>query len=304
MSQVRSTDIYWPAIFVYNQSIYFARMSEVEIDSLVRKIKSGEITGHTLAALTRDGKLSKADRRKITKMAQKEEVELTERQKLRLAVKEKKAQPKLSKDDRKRKFGKDVDTEREKEEANFTICLGCRKRGHFVKDCPRLAIAPQSILESQGPEVCFNCGSPDHTLKNCPKPRENRSSLKFANCFICKKIGHISRDCPENPNGLYPNGGCCHICLLKTHLVRDCPERTEEDKLQAQLRRQKAEDDEKGVRVKGLTEEDGLGGDALILSDNDEKDSDDDGDSVRRKDKKKSKKADKDRSHKKQKHNK
>jgi zinc finger CCHC domain-containing protein 9 len=278
-----------------------------DVDTLVQKMKSGEITGHTLAALAKEGKLSKSDRRKIVKLSQKEEVELTERQKLRLAVKEKKALPKLSKDDRKRKFGKDVDEEREKEEANFTICLGCRKRGHFVKDCPKLSIAPKSILEAEGPEVCFNCGSPDHTLKNCTKPREGRGSLKFANCFICKKVGHISRDCPENPNGLYPNGGCCHICLLKTHLVRDCPERTEEDKQMAALRRQKAEDDEKGVRIKGLTDDAGdMGGDAIALSDAEDDDSDgEDGeDGEGKRSKKKSKKADKDKSHKKQKRSK
>jgi zinc finger CCHC domain-containing protein 9 len=273
-----------------------------DVDTLVQKLKSGEITGHTLAMLAKDGKLSKSDRRKIVKLSQKEEKQLTERQKLRLAVKEKKALPKLSKDDRKRKFGKDVETEREKQEANFTICLGCRKRGHFVKDCPRLAIAPKDVLEVEGPEVCFNCGSADHTLKNCPKPRDGRGSLKYANCFICKKVGHISRDCPENPNGLYPNGGCCHICLQKTHLVRDCPERTEEDKQMALLRRQQAEDAEKGVRVKGLTAEDGedMGGDAIVLEDDGDSGSDDE-DRAAKKAAKKAKKASKDKSHKKQK---
>jgi zinc finger CCHC domain-containing protein 9 len=273
-----------------------------DIGELVQKLRSGEITGSTLADLTKDGKLSKSDRRKIVKLSQKDDKQLTERQKLRLAVKEKKALPRLSKDDRKRKFGKDVDSEREKEEANFTICLGCRKRGHFVKDCPRLAIAPQEILQAQGPEVCFNCGSADHTLKTCPKPRDNgRGTLKFANCFICKKVGHIARDCPENPNGLYPNGGCCHICLQKTHLVRDCPERTEEDKQMAQLRRQAAEDAEKGVRVKGLTAQEGedLGGDAIVLSDNDSE-SDDEARAAKKL-MKKAKKADSDRPKKKHK---
>ena len=258
--------------------------STVDLNSLAYRLKTGEITGHTLAALASEGKLTKADRRKVIKLSQKEE--LTERQKLRLAVKEKKALPKLTKDDRKRKFGKDLEDDREKEEANFTICLGCRKRGHFVKDCPRLALTPRDSYAMECSEVCFNCGSADHTLKNCPKPRENRSSLKFASCFICKQVGHISRDCPENPNGLYPNGGCCHICLQKTHLVRDCPERTEEDKELAALRRQQAEDDEKGVRIKGLTNDDGAGGDAIVLSDNEE-DSDDE---AMKKAKKKSKK--------------
>lgn len=279
--------------------------SDADIDTLVKRLRSGEITGHTLAALANEGKLSKTDRRKIVKLAQKEEPQLTERQKLRLAVKEKKALPKLSKDDRRRKFAKDLEGEREKEEANFTICLGCRKRGHFVKDCPRLAIAPREVLQTAGPEVCFNCGSPDHTLKNCPKRENGRGALQFANCFICKKVGHIARDCPENPNGLYPNGGCCHICLQKTHLVRDCPERTEEDKQLAILRRQQAEDAEKGVRVKGLTAEegDGRGGDAIVLSEDEHggDDSDDEEAKAARKLKKKLKKENSDRPRKKHK---
>jgi zinc finger CCHC domain-containing protein 9 len=227
----------------------------MDLNELANKLRSGELSGQDLAKMMAEEKITKTERRKVVKLSQKEEVVLSERQKLRLEVKEKKALPKISKEERRQKFGKDVENEREKEAANFTVCLGCRKRGHFVKDCPKLALAP-SFAEQDRPEVCFNCGSSDHTLKSCPKPRDSGRNLKFANCFICKKIGHISRDCPENPNGLYPNGGCCHICLQKTHLVRDCPERTEEDKQMAQIRRQQQEDAELGVRVKGLTSDD------------------------------------------------
>jgi len=28
----------------------------------------------------------------------------------------------------------------------------------------------------------------------------------FAKCFICEELGHLSRNCPDNPRGLYPNG--------------------------------------------------------------------------------------------------
>lgn len=35
--------------------------------------------------------------------------------------------------------------------------------------------------------------------------------------------GHIARQCPDNPKGLYPNGGCCKLCGDVTHLRKDCP---------------------------------------------------------------------------------
>eukprot|EP01035_Chromulina_nebulosa_P016838 gene16838-22323_t len=63
--------------------------------------------------------------------------------------------------------------------------------------------------------------------KNTPKEKECKepksSKLEYAICFICKKEGHIAKDCVDNPNGLYPNGGSCHLCQLKTHFSKDCP---------------------------------------------------------------------------------
>ena len=267
----------------------------VDLNELARKLHAGHISGNALAEMVKREEITKSERRKVVKIQQRmnkdagEPKELSERQKLRLAVKEKKALPKLSKDDRKRKFGKDMDAEHEKEAANFTVCLGCRKRGHFVKDCPRLALASVAPKAIEGPQLCFNCGSTDHTLKTCPKPREPGGKLKFASCFVCKGIGHIARDCPENPNGLYPQGGCCHICLQKTHLVKDCPMRTEEDAIEAKRRKQQEEDALKGPRVKGLVAEgsDAAAGADVILGD-DFTAGDDDDDSTPKKKKKKS----------------
>ena len=107
----------------------------VDINDYAIKLNNREINGLTLSEMVNKGEISKQERRKITKLSQnlkKDNEELSERQKLRLSVKEKKKLPKLSKDDRRKKFQKDLDTDREKEAANFTICLGCRKRGHFV----------------------------------------------------------------------------------------------------------------------------------------------------------------------------
>ena len=159
--------------------------------------------------------------------------------------------------------------------------------------------------------ICYNCGSADHPLRECSKPRNKDGSLPYASCFICKGSGHISRDCPENPNGLYPKGGCCHICLQKTHLVRDCPERTEEDIQRAKRRREELEEQRNGIKIAGLkANDDGNdGGDDLVdfeqqISDNDDEDDNDDNDDDDGNKKSKKKKSKKDKSEKKKKRDK
>ncbi len=74
------------------------------------------------------------------------------------------------------------------------------------------------------------------------------------------------------------------MCLQKTHLVRDCPERTEEDKEYARLQKLKREDDEKGLRVKGLlsSEDVNLNDDYVAVDENYGNDGDDgDGDYIK-----------------------
>jgi hypothetical protein len=244
-----------------------------DIAQLAESYRSGALSGQALADMVTAGSLTKQERRKVVRVSSKPATsassgELTERQKLRLAVKEKKALPKISKDDRRQKFLnvllEQKEQEREKDAANFTTCLGCRKRGHFLKDCPKNL---QTATDEPVVDICFNCGEGGHALRHCSKPRRRDGSLPFASCFICKKKGHISKDCPENPNGLYPKGGCCHICLQKTHLVRDCPERTEEDRINHAAKKQRLLEDEEdrtlGPRI-GSVVSGGRGGDDVI----------------------------------------
>ncbi len=190
------------------------------LSNLINECKTGKITGNDLAKLVQDGKLSKSDRRKITKSAKKPE--LTPRQLLRQEIKTKKQMPRLSKDDRHRKYVTDRnDSLREKEQSKNMVCLGCRQTGHMLKYCTEINNLKKLF--------CFNCGENDHALRACTKP-QTPGHLPFADCFICKQKGHISKDCTNNINGLYPNGGCCHICLKKDHLVKNCPLKEVEEK--------------------------------------------------------------------------
>ena len=68
--------------------------------------------------------------------------------------------------------------------------------------------------------ICYKCGSTEHRLQQCTVKGD---SFAYATCFICGKQGHWSRLCPDNPNGLYPNGGCCNECGSIEHFKRDCP---------------------------------------------------------------------------------
>ena len=45
----------------------------------------------------------------------------------------------------------------------------------------------------------------------------------YAECFICHQIGHLTRTCPSNTKGIYPQGGGCFKCGDNTHLSKFCP---------------------------------------------------------------------------------
>ena len=120
--------------------------SETSVEQYAKRVQHEQLKGADLATLEKDGTITKAERRKIVKLAARYVKEaipvvLTDRQKWRLQVKEKKAQPrqKMTADARKAKFtdADEQEEERKKEASNFVICLGCRKRGHFLVDCPQ-----------------------------------------------------------------------------------------------------------------------------------------------------------------------
>ncbi|XP_064106178.1 uncharacterized protein LOC135215444 [Macrobrachium nipponense] len=123
----------------------------------------------------------------------------------------------------KEELRKTMKGERRKEEKllrreNKRVCLRCRRRGHVISECPE-------VSGGYGTEhncICYGCGSTEHRVSDCPKSGK-REEFPLATCFICKQIGHISRQCPDNPRGLYPNGGSCRGCGSVEHLAANCP---------------------------------------------------------------------------------
>nr|XP_033338827.1 zinc finger CCHC domain-containing protein 9-like [Megalopta genalis] len=96
------------------------------------------------------------------------------------------------------------------------VCFHCRKGGHNLSDCPELG------SEQASTGICYKCGSTEHTYFECKVAK--RTEFRYATCFICREQGHISKQCPDNPKGIYPQGGSCNLCGDVTHLKKDCPD--------------------------------------------------------------------------------
>ncbi|KAK3932954.1 Zinc finger CCHC domain-containing protein 9 [Frankliniella fusca] len=107
------------------------------------------------------------------------------------------------------------------------VCFNCRQAGHLLSECPEVgSFGSSKRFDSSAVNICYKCGSTEHTHFQCQVKKKKEYS--FATCFICKEQGHISSQCPDNPRGLYPQGGSCKVCGEVTHLKKDCPQLSQE----------------------------------------------------------------------------
>ncbi|XP_044030547.1 zinc finger CCHC domain-containing protein 9 [Siniperca chuatsi] len=109
---------------------------------------------------------------------------------------------------------------RQTDKKNNMLCFNCRKPGHGLADCPEA-----DRDEEMGRGICYRCGSTEHEIQKCrAKVDPALGDYPYAKCFICSQTGHLSRSCPDNPKGLYAQGGCCRVCGSVEHFQKDCPE--------------------------------------------------------------------------------
>uniref|UniRef100_F6UQ68 CCHC-type domain-containing protein n=1 Tax=Ciona intestinalis TaxID=7719 RepID=F6UQ68_CIOIN len=106
------------------------------------------------------------------------------------------------------------------------VCFHCRMPGHGMADCP----AVKNDME-QGTDICFKCGSTEHLSNVCSVKVPAGKEFLFAKCFVCGETGHLSKACPDNPRGLYPDGGSCQLCGSVEHYKKDCPDRPVKDEI-------------------------------------------------------------------------
>uniref|UniRef100_A0A2K6S280 CCHC-type domain-containing protein n=1 Tax=Saimiri boliviensis boliviensis TaxID=39432 RepID=A0A2K6S280_SAIBB len=110
---------------------------------------------------------------------------------------------------------------------NAMVCFHCRNPGHGITYCP-------AALENQdmGNGIHYRCRSTEHEITKCKaKVDPALGEFPFTKCYVCGEMVHLSRVCPDNPKGLYADGGGCKLCGSVEHLKKDCLESQNSDRM-------------------------------------------------------------------------
>lgn len=78
-----------------------------------------------------------------------------------------------------------------------TTCNYCKKPGHLVKDCRKLAYVKKQEGNQKFSITCHNCGKKGHRAKECRSKQVQNNPIV---CNSCGKKGHKSFECRSKPN--------------------------------------------------------------------------------------------------------
>ncbi|EXJ95745.1 hypothetical protein A1O1_00869 [Capronia coronata CBS 617.96] len=82
-------------------------------------------------------------------------------------------------------------------------------------------LANAGIPLDRGVDLCRNCEKVGHKSKDCPEERITREQVVVI-CYLCGEAGHRVRDCTQERQ---KPGRACRICEAVDHIAKECPNR-------------------------------------------------------------------------------